>query len=274
MALHPENEVISPHEFEQISELAYRTCGIDLKNGKQQLVQARLGRKIREGKFGSFEAYYHHVLADSSGEELAAMLDALTTNFTSFLREPAHFEFLRKTILPHLRNPIRIWCAACSTGEEPFTIAFSVLDGLGIEAGSRASILATDISTRALAWARRAAYPAERFTACPPDWLSKYLLCGAGRWQGWYRVKPAVRNMIEFRRLNLMEPFRHSQPFQVIFCRNVMIYFDKATQQNLVCRMAACLEPGGYLLIGHSESLTGLQHPYQYIQPAVYRKPL
>jgi chemotaxis protein methyltransferase CheR len=274
LALHPENEVLSLHEFEQISDLAYRTCGISLDGGKQQLVQARLGKKIREGKFGSFREYYHHVLADSSGGELAAMLDALTTNFTSFLREPAHFEFLRSTILPGFEDPIRIWCAAASTGEEPYTIAFSLLDGRGMKAGGRARILATDISNRALASAHRAAYPAERFAACPPDWLAKYLLRGAGRWEGWYRVKPAVRNMIEFRRLNLMEPFQHPRPFQVIFCRNVMIYFDKATRQDLVCRMAACLEPGGYLLIGHAESLAGMRHPYLYIQPAVYRKPL
>src|SRR5258708_2848063 len=122
LASHPRNEVLSPRELEQITELAYRTCGIDLKNGKQQLVQARLGKKIRQGKFGSFEEYYRHVVEDRTGEELVALLDALTTNFTSFLREPAHFDFLRKSILPGLKGSIRIWSAACSSGEEPFTI--------------------------------------------------------------------------------------------------------------------------------------------------------
>jgi chemotaxis protein methyltransferase CheR len=232
LAILPESELLSPREFEQISELAYKTCGIDLKNGKQQLVQARLGRKIRQGKFGSFKEYYNHVRADRTGEELVALVDALTTNFTSFLREPAHFDFLRKTILRGLKPPIRIWCAASATGEEPFTIAFSLLEELGMEAGARARILATDISTRALDAAARAVYPAERFTGFPADWLSKYLLRGSDRWQGWYRVKPAIRNMIDIRRLNLMEPFQHAKAFQVIFCRNVMIYFDKPRRRT------------------------------------------
>jgi chemotaxis protein methyltransferase CheR len=274
LAAPPGNELLSPREIEQVSELAHRTCGIDLRNGKQQLVQARLGKKIRQGNFGSFNEYYNHVLADGSGQELIALLDALTTNFTSFLREPAHFEFLRKTIVPAIQGPIRIWCAASSTGEEPFTIAFSLLEELGMEAAGRVSILATDISPRALAAAVRAAYPTVRLAGFPAGWRSRYLLRGFQRWEGWYRVKPAVRNMVEFRSLNLTKPFRHHPPFHVIFCRNVMIYFDKPTQADLVNRMAPCLEPGGYLLIGHSESLTGLRHPYRYVQPSVYRKPL
>lgn len=237
-------------------------------------MQGRLGKKIRQGKFASFREYYDYVQADRTGAELIALLDALTTNFTSFLREPAHFEFLRKTILPRLQAPPHIWCAACSTGEEAFTIAFSLLEELGLEAGGRARILATDLSSRALEAARRAAYPAERFGAFPADWRRSYLLRGSGRWEGWYRVKPAVRSMLEFRRLNLIEPFERGRLFQAIFCRNVMIYFDRATQEDLVNRLAAALEPGGYLLIGHSESLAGLRHPYEYIQPATYRRPL
>jgi chemotaxis protein methyltransferase CheR len=268
------SEVLSQREFDQITELAYRTCGIDLKNGKQELVQARLGKKIRQGKFGSFKQYYEHVVADTTGEGLIALLDALTTNFTSFLRESSHFDFLRKTIVPGLKGQIRIWSAACSTGEEPYSIAFSLLEELGMPAASRIHILASDISSRALAAAERGAYQEERFKEFPKDWLSKYLLRGSNRWEGWFRVKPAIRSMIQFRRLNLMESFRPAQPFQVIFCRNVMIYFDKKTQEQLANRFAACLEPGGYLLIGHSESLTGLKHPYDYVKPAVYRRPL
>jgi chemotaxis protein methyltransferase CheR len=201
------------------------------------------------------------------------LLDALTTNFTSFLREPAHFEFLRKSILPNLEGPIRIWSAGCSTGEEPFTIAFSLIEELGPAAFWRCRILAADISSHALAAARRAVYPADRFSDFPPDCLPSYLLRGTQNWDGWFRVKPSIRAMIDFRRLNLVEPFHHPQPFQVIFCRNVMIYFNKATQVDLVNRLFRSLAPGGYLFIGHSESLTGLAHPYQYIQPAVYRKP-
>jgi chemotaxis protein methyltransferase CheR len=274
LAIPPWNDAISPAEFQEISDLANRTCGIDLSRGKQHLVQARLGKRIRQGRFASFKDYYRHVLADRTGDELTALLDALTTNFTSFLREPAHFEFLRKSILPNLKGPIRIWSAGCSTGEEPFTIAFSLIEELGPVAFWRCRILAADISTHALAAARRAVYPADRFADFPPECLPSYLLRGTQNWDGWFRVKPSIRAMIEFQRLNLVEPFQHPQPFQVIFCRNVMIYFNKATQTDLVNRLARNLAPGGYLFIGHSESLTGLAHPYQYIQPAVYRKPL
>jgi len=274
LATQPASEMLSQGEFDQITSLAYKSCGIDLKNGKQELVQARLGKKIRQGKFDSFKQYYEHVVADTTGEALIALLDALTTNFTSFLREATHFDLLRKTIVPGLKGQIRIWSAACSTGEEPYTIAFSLLEELGMHAASRIHILASDISSRALAAAERGAYEAERFKEVPKDWPSKYLLRGSDRWEGWYRVKPPIRSMIEFRRLNLMESFRPAHPFQVIFCRNVMIYFDKETQERLVNRFASCLEPGGYLLIGHSESLTGLKHPYDYVKPAVYRRPL
>src|SRR5580704_11227767 len=171
--MRPASETLSPREFDQITELAYRTCGIDLKNGKQELVQARLGKKIRQGKFESFKQYYEHVVADKTGEELIALLDALTTNFTSFLREATHFEFLRKTIVPSIKGPIRIWSAACSTGEEPYTIAFSLLEELGMAAAARIHILASDISSRALAAATRGAYEAERFRDFPRDWLSR-----------------------------------------------------------------------------------------------------
>ena len=273
METRPGSERLSAREFGQITGLAYRSCGIDIKNGKQELVQARLGKRIRDGKFSSFKQYYEHVVGDTTGEELIALLDALTTNFTSFLREATHFDFLRKTIVPGVNGQIRIWSAGCSTGEEPFTIAFSLLEELGMPAAGRIRILASDISSRALAAAERAAYESERFKKLPRDWLSKYLLRGSDRWEGWFRVKPAVRRMIEFRRLNLIEPFRPRRLFHVIFCRNVMIYFNRETRAQLVNRLAACLEPGGYLLIGHSESLTGLKHPYDCVKPSVYRKP-
>jgi chemotaxis protein methyltransferase CheR len=267
-------EALSQRELDQIAGLAWRTCGIDLKKGKRELIQARLGRKIRQGKFESFKHYYEHVVADTTGEELIALLDALTTNHTSFFRETAHFDFLRRTIVPRLEGEIRIWSAACSTGEEPYTIAFSLLEELGMPAASRIHVLASDISSRALTAAERGVYEADRLSGFPRDWPGKYLLRGSDRSEGLFRVKPSIRRMIVFRRLNLMEPFPPANPFQVIFCRNVMIYFDKETQGRLVNRLASCLEPGGYLLIGHSESLTGLKHPFEYVKPAVYRRPL
>ena len=236
-------------------------------------MQARIGKRMRQSQFESFKEYYRHVANDSTGQELIALLDALTTNFTSFLREPIHFELLRKTILPGITGPVRIWSAACSTGEEPFTIAFSLLDELGEGGAGRIKILASDLSNRVLETAAQGTYPAERFVDCPHEWLKKYLLRGSGSAEGWCRVKPSVRNLIEYRRMNLMETYHPTQRFHEIFCRNVMIYFNKETQEQVVNRLAGCLAPGGYLLIGHSESLTGLNHPYQYIRPAVYRLP-
>ena len=271
--MRPVSEILSSTDFDRITDLAWRTCGIDLKNGKRELVQARLGKKIRQGNFRSFKDYVDHVVADTTGEELTGLLDALTTNFTSFLREAAHFDLLRKTIVPGIRGEIRIWSAACSTGEEPWTIAFSLLEELGSSAADRVQIMASDISSRALAIAERGAYEAERLRDLPVDWPSKYLLRGSDRWEGWFRVKPFIRRMVEFRRFNLMETFHPPQPFHAIFCRNVMIYFDKDTQEQLVNRFACCMQPGGYLLTGHSESLTGLKHPLQYVSPSVYRTP-
>jgi chemotaxis protein methyltransferase CheR len=266
---------LKPHEFEAIRRLAYDKFGLDLRKGKEELVAARLGKRMRQGGFDSFEEYYQHVVGDRSGEALIGMIDALATNHTSFLREAAHFEFLRQDVLPGLRERPRIelWSAACSTGEEPYTLAFTLCDQWGADAFRKVRILATDISTKALAAAKSAVYPAERFSTVPPAWLRQFLLRGEGRWKGCYRVKPEVRSQVEFARLNLVEPFSQRNLFPVIFCRNVMIYFDKATQEALVNRLAASLEPGGYLFIGHAESLSGVRHELTYIRPAIYRKP-
>jgi|ERR1700691_1956170 len=224
---------LKPQEFEAIRRLAYDKFGLDLRNAKEELVAARLGKRMREGGFGSFDAYYQHVVGDPSGEALIGMIDALATNHTSFLREATHFEFLKQNVLPGLRERPRIelWSAACSTGEEPYTLAFTLCDQWGADAFRKVRIRATDLSTKALAAAKTAVYPAERFSGLPPGWLRQFLLRGEGRWKGSYRVKPEVRTQVEFARLNLVEPFSQHGLFPVIFCRNVMIYFDKATQE-------------------------------------------
>ena len=167
---------------------------------------------------------------------------------------------------------MRIWSAACSTGEEPYTIAVTAREHLGGESPSLPRILATDISRRALETARKGMYTYDRFQGGPPPWLRKHLLRGERRWDGWYRMRPEVLSMVEFDRINLIEPFPEVGKFKVIFCRNVMIYFARATQEQLVNRLSACLEPGGYLFVGHSESLTGIKHGLEHIQPAIYRK--
>lgn len=262
-------------EFEQIRRLARDKFGLDLSKGKEDMVAARLGRKIRELNFSSFREYYRHVVDDASGEALIGMIDALATNHTEFLREPAHFDFLRQHLLPALaaRPRIDIWSAACSTGEEAYTVAFTVLEKMLPSAAARLHILASDISTRALEEARRAVYPARRFADFPASWMRRFLLRGHGGWQGWYQVKPEVRQRIEFQRLNLIEPLPMARRFPVIFCRNVMIYFDKPTQQKLIDGLAESLEPGGHLFVGHAESFTGIRHSLDYVRPAIYRKP-
>jgi chemotaxis protein methyltransferase CheR len=261
-------------EFAKIRKLAYETFGLDLRAGKETLVSTRLGKHIRQSGCRSFDEYYEHVVGDSTGESLINLIDALTTNHTSLFREPAHFEFLRKRFLPEWRNrgSIDIWSAACSSGEEPYSIAMCILEELGAAAATKVRILATDISTRVLAKAGQGIYPAERFDGLPAMQLRSFWLRGEGDWAGCYRAKKEMRALIEFRRLNLLEPGFQGGPFSLIFCRNVMIYFDKPTQRRVVDGLTGRLMPGGYLLTGHAESLTGIEHGLQYIQPAVYRK--
>jgi len=261
-------------EFAKIRQLAYDTFGLDLRQGKETLVSARLGKHIRKSGCRSFDEYYRHVVEDSTGQALIHLIDALTTDHTSFFREPAHFDFLRKALLPEWRNrpSIEIWSAACSSGEEPYSIAMCILEELGRAAPGKVRILATDISTRVLAAAKEGIYPAERFETLSPAQLRGYWLRGERDFAGSYRAKKELRAMIEFRRLNLLEPVSRIGPFPLIFCRNVMIYFDKPTQRQVIERRSGCLEPGGYLLTGHAESLTGIDHGLRYVQPAVYRK--
>lgn len=267
--------VLTSQDFEVIRKFIYEQAGIDLHAGKEDLVAVRLSRKLAAAGLASYRDYFRVVKADRSGNLLAEMIDALTTNFTGFMREPVHFELLRKTILPALAHRARvdIWSAACSTGEEPYSIAFVALETLGTRAAQQVRVLASDISTRVLSFAREGLYSQLRIAGIPPDWQRKYLTReNAGNEMAW-RIRPEVRRMTEFHRMNLMEPLRYGRTCPVIFLRNVMIYFDRVTQAALVKRLTANLEPGGYLLIGHSESLTGMNLGLEYIAPATYRKP-
>lgn len=263
-------------EFRLISQLAHERFGLDLKGGKEALVTARLGKWLRKGGFKSFDEYYRHVLADTTGDALIGLIDSLTTNHTSFLREKAHFEFLNRAAVEEFREirSIEIWSAACSSGEEPYTLAMSLSDTLARAGEKRRDfrILATDISTRVLGIAKRGVYEGERFRDLPDHWRKAYLLRGDGECKGLFKFKPEIVSRISFERLNLIQPFPHRRLFNVIFCRNVMMYFDKGTQQDIVNRLSACLEPGGYLFVGHSESLTGVEHDLKYVRPATYRK--
>ena len=263
---------LGPLEFEKLRRLAYDKFGLNLSAQKHDLVVARLGKKLRELKIPSYEAYYNHVLADPTGESLIALIDALSTNHTSFLREPSHFEFLLANVIPRLRKrtTIDIWSAPCATGEEPYSIAVTLLEQLGMPPKPALRIRATDISTRALAVARKGVYSADRLGAMPVHLIRRYFM-QAG--PGCFQISPVIRRMIEFDRANLIERMHAGRTYPIIFCRNVMIYFDRPTQERVVENLQNFLEPGGYLLIGHSESLMGIRHSLEYVQPAIYRKP-
>ncbi len=258
--------------FEQIRKMVYDFCGVDL-HGKEVLVGTRLGKKVRDLGFSSFESYCEQVRQNPTGDLFTSMIDALTTNHTSFFREQQHFDLLRDVVLPELPmdSDIRIWSAACSSGEEPYTAIFTLIEALGEAAFSRTSILATDISTRVLEQARRGLYPISRLGGLPPGLMRRCLLKGVGQYADQCLVKRELRELIRFQQFNLLDDCSSFGPFQVIFCRNVMIYFDRQTQEAVVNKLASRLCPGGYLLIGHSESLNGVKHPLQYVAPATYR---
>jgi chemotaxis protein methyltransferase CheR len=265
-----------PADFHKISRLAHQHFGLSLPSGKEGLVAARLGKAIRDGGYTSFGDYYRHVREDRSGEALIQLIDSLTTNFTSFLREPSHFQFMKQAVADEFRNlaSLRVWSAACSSGEEPYSIAMTLLDlAANPECpwSGNFRVLATDISTRVLTQAQTGIYPVERFKGIPDRWRRGFLLRGKGRYEGCYKLKPAVIATIEFERLNLIRPFP-SRSFHFILCRNVLMYFEKATQQDIVQRLARCVEPGGYLFVGHSETLHSIDHCLDYVCPAVYRK--
>lgn len=255
-------------DFEKFRKLAYEKFGLNLTEAKHDLVSARLSKKLREMKLPTYQAYYEYVVADRSGESLVALIDALSTNHTAFWREASHFEFLRREVIPKLRGKPRIdvWSAPCSTGEEAYTLAITMMEELGAAAAG-VRVYGTDISTRALAKAQAGTYCPDRLSGVPPGLIRKYFTASGPNFQ----VLPEVRRLVEFERVNLIEPVRGNRIFQVIFCRNMLIYFDKPTQERVVNELARHLEPGGYLFVGHSESLMGIRQPLEYVKPAIYR---
>lgn len=268
---------LTARHFEEVAAFIYKIAGIRLMRGKEELVKSRLSRRLRALGMDDFDQYLALVKSDKAGKELTNFLDALTTNKTSFLREARHFDFVRDNIIPLLREtnqPVRIWSAGCSSGEEPYTLAMILREHLPNIDRRDVRILATDLSTQVLQTAQEAIYDGETMLPLPPAFAQKYFTPvskGAGNL---FQVRDNVRQMVRFARLNLMGPWPMQGLFNFIFCRNVMIYFDKQTQGNLVRRFGEKLMPQGYLFIGHSESLTGANHNFQYVQPALYRKEL
>lgn len=269
---------LSDTEFSRLCRLVHRHAGIHLTVHKKELVRARLMKVLRGRSLASFQEYYDLVLADKSGVELACLLDALSTNLTAFAREPGHFQYLAQEILPAWRQgqgePLRqtLWSAGCSTGEEPYTLAMILMDTFPGEDLSQVKIYASDLNTQVLTQAERGVYPLARMEPIPPEWRRRFFQKGVREQEGFVRVKSEVRRLVNFFRLNLMDPFPFQEKMDVIFCRNVMIYFEKETQAKLVDKFYHCLRPGGYFFIGHSESLCNHQHQFKYVKPTIYRK--
>lgn len=267
-------------EFEFIRTLVYQRSRIHLTRDKRELVSARLGKRLRATNRRSVGDYCELLRAPGADEELGHLIDAISTNHTFFFREQAHFDFLREKIVPEMtararteRWPrLRVWSAACSSGEEPYSIAMVLASCAGDWPWQ---IEATDVSRRVLARAQRGVYPGETVQRLPAPLVRTCFQRGFGPQEGNYRVVPELRARVTFHHLNLLDgepPF--TEPFQVIFCRNVMIYFDRPTQEELVARLTRRLVPGGYLLVGHAESLTHLPHGLRLLRPAVYQRPL
>ena len=266
---------ITAEEFQRFRTLIYDESGISLGEQKKSLLASPLSKRLRDLNLETFADYYGKVTEDPTREEFTRLLDLISTNKTDFFREPKHFDFLRDRILPELDSAkrIRIWSSACSTGEEPYTIAMTLYEGVQNPERWDFKILASDLSTRVLAKAASGTYDEDRFRDVPPDILQRHFLRGRNDQAGLYKVKPHLASAITFRRINLMDDrFPIKNPLDLIFCRNVMIYFDRPTQETLVNKFHHYLKPGGYLFIGHSESLQWVTHPFKSLAPTIYQK--
>ena len=221
--------------------------------------------------------YCDYLLSPQGSEEVQQAVDALSTNFTQFLRERVHFEVTVDQALPRLLAPqqkrFRIWSAACATGEEPYSLAFYLEARFPSTEGWDWNVLATDISGRALGKAIQGIYPEDKLAEIPQEWVRRYFQRGQGNWAGYCRVKAHLRNRIAFQQMNLLEAAVEPGSFEIIFCRNVMIYFDRATQEQVIQRLTHALRPGGFLFTGRSESLSGLTSSLKSLRPSIYQKP-
>ncbi len=249
---------LTAKQFQKFSKLVYDECGINLHDGKQQLLMARLSKRLRKTGISSVDEYLK--LLETDGQELISFLDAISTNHTFFFRENKHFDFLRKEHLD-------IWCAASSSGEEPYSIAIDCR-----EKRFRPTILATDLSTDVLQRGMSGIYPIERAKNVAPDLLKKYFKKGDGKWSGYIKVKDDLKSMVTFKKFNLVTDPLPPQEFDVIFCRNVLIYFDNDVKKVVVNKLYNALKWNSYFIIGGAETLNNITHRYEYVVPSIYRK--
>ena len=260
-------------DFERVRALIYQRAGISLHTGKQAMVYSRLSRRLRETSHRSFASYLEW-LEQSSGpageQEWQEFINCLTTNLTSFFREEHHFHALADDLKARAGRPLRIWCSAASTGEEPYTLAMTAVEALG--ANAPVKIVASDIDTKVLATAARAVYPADS-RGLSPERLRQHCLRGTGANAGKMRVKPELARMIEFRTLNLMDAhWSLGEPFDIVFCRNVMIYFDAATQRRVLAQIHTVMRPGSLLFVGHSENFTDSKQLFRLRGKTIYER--
>lgn len=268
--------IITDKEFRKLTEFIKSSYGIYLKEEKRALVTGRLHNVLIQNNFKSFSEYYDYLITDKTGEAASTLVNKITTNHTFFMREAEHFSYFRESVVPYLKSTVknkdlRIWCAGCSSGEEPYTLAMILDETFGREKALwDIKVLATDISDRVLGEARKGEYSKEEISRLPPDWRRKYF---KKLDEHNSVITDRIRNEVIFRKFNLMDcTFPFKRKFHVIFCRNVMIYFDAGTKWALVNKFYNFTEYGGHLFIGHSESLNREETKYKYIMPAVYRK--
>ena len=273
---------LSPRDFQRIGAFVEAHTGIRMPEAKRTMVESRLRSRLRDLGLKSYTDYCDHALSGDE-EELVKLVDQVTTNKTDFFREPAHFDYLVQHACPTLSRErgagfvrdLTVWSAACSSGEEPYTLAM-VLSELAItQPGFHFTILATDICTSVLEHAERAIYAEDRVDPVPPRLRARYLLQSRDRERKLVRIAPELRERVTFRRLNLMEdryPLR--EPVDIIFCRNVFIYFERKTQEQILNRFVRHLAPGGYVFLGHSEAINGHDVPLKAVAPTTYRGPL
>lgn len=267
---------ITDKEFEHFRELIYQEAGINLTPAKRCLVQTRIGKLMRRRNINGFKQLFSMLENDDTGQELISVVDAICTNHTYFFRENEHFNYLTEHIIPDLVNNqnkkiVRIWSAGCSTGEEPYSIAISLNEVRNHLQSWKFNVFASDLSTKALKTAARGIYEMETIRPLSDELKKKYFQRGKGRFSNLVKVKDNVKLQVEFKRHNLLNTLDNQQKFDVIFCRNVMIYFDQDTKTKVVHRVGEKLNEGGYFITGHSESLNMIEHPYTMVKPTIYK---
>jgi chemotaxis protein methyltransferase CheR len=273
----PASPALDEASFRLFQTLLLREAGVYLAAGKQAMVAARLGRRVKALGLRSFHDYYRRVQAGDEAER-AHLLDALTTHETRFFREPSHFQFLERQALPALlaqpgRRRLRAWSAACSTGEEAYSLGMLLLAALPPGAGVEAELLASDISERVVAQARRGIYPLERAGDIPPELLPRFMLRGVRGQRGHMRAGPELRALVRFECFNLATArWPRAEPFDLILCRNVLMYFDETTRARVVASLLDRLTPSGFLFLGHAESLAGSEARVRCVQPTIYAR--